>query len=136
MAKTVPAHWPFGVPADTDSSGADDDDLSEEDSGGEGPRPSSISRREDNIAQHAVDALNEADVLNRGQSFRLVPGGGGGGGSGGGGGGSGSIDNSSRKAAGSVGGGGARVQGFVESDRDCGQVLWEDGGEAGGVGAV
>lgn len=95
---SMPAHWPFGVKADSssDSSSEDDDDddnggtaakeqkeeladVGEEvdtdtDSGGEGALPSSsISARQDSMAQQAVDALNEADNLNRVQSFRLVP---------------------------------------------------------------
>lgn len=92
----MPAHWPFGIKADgsSDSSSSDDDDdngatgakerkeevadVGEEadtdtDSGGEGAFPSSsISARQDSMAQQAVDALNEADNLNRVQSFRLV----------------------------------------------------------------
>lgn len=61
MARQLPAHWPFGVPADTSSDSGDD-------SGGEGPR-TSITVQQSGIAQNAVNALNEADQLNRGHSF-------------------------------------------------------------------
>lgn len=64
VARQLPAHWPFGIPADSASSD------SEEDSGGEGPRPS-ISIKQADIAQNAVDALNEAHQLNRRQSFLM-----------------------------------------------------------------
>ncbi|CAM9270799.1 unnamed protein product [Ectocarpus fasciculatus] len=95
---SMPAHWPFGIKADSSSdsssSSSDDDDdnggtgakerkeevadVGEEadmdtDSGEEGAFPSSsISARQDSMAQQAVDALNEADNLNRVQSFRLI----------------------------------------------------------------
>ncbi|CAB1115183.1 unnamed protein product [Ectocarpus sp. CCAP 1310/34] len=98
---SMPAHWPFGVKVDTSSDSSSDDDDDEDDgehngstgakewkeevanvgkeadsgtdSGGEGALPSSsISARQDSMAQQAVDALNEADSLNRVQSFRLV----------------------------------------------------------------
>lgn len=65
MARLLPAHWPFGVPADTSSD-------SEDDSGGEGPR-TSITLKQSDIAQNAVNALNEADQLNRGHSFLTLP---------------------------------------------------------------
>lgn len=74
VARGLPAHWPFGVPADTSSDSdnegekKDDENL---DSDGEGPG-SCISNMQSDIAQHAVDALNEADQLNRRQSF-LIP---------------------------------------------------------------
>lgn len=77
MAKSLPAHWPFGVPTDDSSAESTSSKDEAEDSGAEGlPCPSSmpISVQQDDIAQHALNALNRADLLNRGQSFRLVPG--------------------------------------------------------------
>lgn len=74
LAESLPTSWPFGVPDDDPSEKVSVRTEAEEDSGGEGPAASSISPKQDDIAQHAVDALNEADQLNRGQSFRIVPG--------------------------------------------------------------
>ena len=123
FAKSLPAHWPFGVKADSDSSsdssGSDDDDRLQQqqqqqqqqqhkqkqkqkqtqtqtqkqkqqrqqreeedeeeqeeedadtDSGGEGALPSSaITARQDDMAQQALDALNEAQgLLNEAQGL-------------------------------------------------------------------
>lgn len=78
VAKSLPAHWPFGVPTDDSSAESTTSSQEEaEDSEGEGlplASPMSISVQQDDIAQHALNALNRADLLNRGQSFRLVPG--------------------------------------------------------------
>lgn len=86
-AKCLPAHWPFGIKADSDSSSDSDDDgrassrserqeqrgeeqeqeqeeEADTDSGGEGALPASaITARQDDMAQQAVDALNEAQGL-------------------------------------------------------------------------
>lgn len=61
VARKLPAHWPFGVPAETSSD-------SGEDSGGDGPR-TSVTIKQADVAQSAVDALIEADQLNRVHSF-------------------------------------------------------------------
>ncbi|CAN0071398.1 unnamed protein product [Scytosiphon promiscuus] len=120
FANSLPAHWPFGIKAESDpsseedaadkSSSSDDDDDDDDDqeneddvlgslreerwggareaggradedaeeadrvTGGPLPSASMVSKAVDDMAQHAVDALNEADHLNRGQSFRLDPG--------------------------------------------------------------
>lgn len=96
MAESLPAHWPFGVPAEDSSSNSassssslsshnapdatsaaveeESEEEKSEESSGEGPIPaSSISVQEDDMAQHAVDALCHADQLNRAQTFRIVP---------------------------------------------------------------
>ncbi|CAM9849864.1 unnamed protein product, partial [Ectocarpus fasciculatus] len=97
---SVPAHWPYGIKDDSSSDSSSDDDHddkggtgtkerreeekdvgeeadtdtdSEGEGEGEGDLPSSsISVRQDIMAQQAVNALKRADRLNRGQSFRLV----------------------------------------------------------------
>ena len=103
VAESLPAHWPFGVKADSDSSSSsdssdageedgrdgsrslppppppqpqpqqqqqqqqqreEDEEEADTDSGGEGALPSSaITARQDDMAQQAVDALNEAQGL-------------------------------------------------------------------------
>ncbi|CAM9273530.1 unnamed protein product [Ectocarpus sp. 4 AP-2014] len=93
---SVPAHWPYGIKdsSSSDSSsdgGANDnggtgtkerkeevEDVGEQtdkdvDSEREGAlQSSSISARQDVMAQQAVNALKRADKLSRGQSFRLI----------------------------------------------------------------
>lgn len=72
MASALPRHWPFGVPDDDGADSAeeslkqDGEELMEE-----GPSPSSMTLQQADIVQHAVDALNEAEHLNRRPSFRL-----------------------------------------------------------------
>lgn len=74
-AEKLPRHWPFGVPAACDDESdrevkeADGDD--EEHVGVGHGCDSSMSSRQAEIAQHAVDALHEAEQLDRRQSFRL-----------------------------------------------------------------
>lgn len=79
MAESLPAHWPFGVPADDSSADSTSSKEEAEDSDGDGlvllrPSSPSVSVHQDDIAQHALNALNRADMLNRGASFRRVPG--------------------------------------------------------------
>lgn len=74
-AEKLPRHWPFGVPAECDGESdteVKEADGDEEEHGGVGHRrDSSMSSRQAEIAQHAVDALHEAEQLDRRQSFRL-----------------------------------------------------------------
>lgn len=69
VAHTLPRHWPFGVPADSETeSDKDSKEGDQEDPVGE-VAPSRVSVRQVDIAQHAVDALHEAEQMNRRHSL-------------------------------------------------------------------
>ncbi|CAM9150309.1 unnamed protein product [Ectocarpus sp. 12 AP-2014] len=93
---SVPPHWPYGIKDDSSSDSSSDGGAN--DNGGTGTKErkeevedvegqadtnaeseregalqsSSVSARQDVMAQQAVNALKRADKLNRGQSFRLI----------------------------------------------------------------
>lgn len=125
VAKSLPPHWPFGVPDDDyqDPSPSLSNSLGNEnffDAEGsvvKGPISPALSVKQADIAQHAVDALHEAEQLNRAQPFRIVTGA--------------ARASSAASDAASVGGGVSRNVGKFRKGSAGGKLL----GKAGGRGA-
>lgn len=76
VAKSLPPHWPFGVPdddyQDPSPSLSNENLFDSEGSVIKGPTSPALSTKQADIAQHAVDALHEAEQLNRSQPFRIA----------------------------------------------------------------